>query len=149
MSVAADTRRAAAMPPTTPAFDPPVREPFDETKAETSMQLLRSLFPDGFGSGSPRGGLTAPSQLPTRECGPGRWDDDARVARELALRGGLLAAQVQGRVLPYPQQLPGVDQQAVQPGPGLRGRGQAQVALQQVHPHRCYIPYRSYQLRRY
>jgi hypothetical protein len=84
MSVAADICRAAAMPPTTPAFDPPVREPFDETKAETSMQMLRSLFPDGFGSGSPRGGLTAPSQLPARDCGPGRWDDDARVARELS-----------------------------------------------------------------
>ena len=60
------------------------REPFDETKAEASLQTLRNLFPDGFGSGSPRGGLTAPSHLPTHDSAAGRWDADAQAARELA-----------------------------------------------------------------
>lgn len=70
--------------PRVPPADAPPREPFDETKAEASMQMLRTLFPDGFGSGAPRGGLTAPSHLPSRDISTALWDDDARAARELA-----------------------------------------------------------------
>lgn len=83
-AIAVDTRQAAAIPSTRPPLAPPVREPLDETKAEASMQMLRNLFPDGFGSGSSRGGLAAPSQLPSHGSAPGRWDDDARAARGLA-----------------------------------------------------------------
>lgn len=83
-AIAVGSRHAAAIPSTRPPLDPPVREPFDETKAEASMQTLRNLFPDGFGGGSSRGGLTAPSRLPARDSALGRWDEDARAARELA-----------------------------------------------------------------
>lgn len=81
---ATETEGTPADPPRTPVSPSSAREVFDETKAEASMHMLRSLFPDGFGSGVPRGGLAAPTNLNARDTAPALWDEDAQAARELA-----------------------------------------------------------------
>ena len=74
---------APALPPK-PAPPPSARrEPFDETKAESGLQALRNLFPDGFGVGAARGGLAAPVSSAGRSA-VSLWDQDAAEARKLA-----------------------------------------------------------------
>ena len=87
-SVTTAPEQTEALPPkpTLPpaAASKPSREPRDETKAEASFQMLRSLFPDGFNTGAARGGLAAPAAVASRGTAA-LWEKDAAEARELAV----------------------------------------------------------------
>ena len=77
---AGSTRATSPKPAPTPAAR---REPFDETKAESSLQALCNLFPDSPSAGAARGGLAAPV-FPAARSAVSLWDHDAAEARSLA-----------------------------------------------------------------